>query len=145
MRLDPFLQLRYLAVDLVHRKVESGALIATGLVGADILQPVAEEMQRDLDHVQRLPPLLQVAVELDLGRRDQVEVIGESHHLLLNVSANLGRETVRSIVNRHFHFSRMVDRSCMLRKCRPALRLGDWRLMRLPGVWGTSDSEGACA
>ena len=114
MRRDPFFQLRDLADDLVHRQVERGAQVAADFVCADIGQPVAHNVQRDLDDVQRLPPLLYVSVELDLGRRDQVEVIGKPYHLPLNVSANLSREIVRSIVNGHFH-GRIFDRTRVIR------------------------------
>ena len=89
--------------------------VAAGFACADIGQPVAHDMQRDLDDVKRLPPLLQVAVELDFGRRDQVAVIGKPNHLLLNISPNLDREIVRSIVNSHFHFGRIFDRSRVIR------------------------------
>ena|ERR1700693_1893946 len=65
---DLFLQASELAVDLFHQQVEGRSLLATGFACAQIAKAVAHEMQRDLYDVQRLPSLLQVAVELDLGR-----------------------------------------------------------------------------
>jgi hypothetical protein len=85
-----FLQARDLAVDLLHQQVKSRQLIATDFAGAEIAQAVAHEAERHPYDVQRLPSLLQVAVELDLGRRDQVEVIRKPYHLTLDISSNLG-------------------------------------------------------
>src|SRR5450756_3243750 len=77
MGLDLLFQLRELTVELVDRQIKGGALLAAGLVGTQVGQPVTHQMQRDLDDLQGLPPLLQVAVELNLGRSDQVEMICE--------------------------------------------------------------------
>lgn len=65
---DLFLQASDLAVDLRHQQVKSRPLIVTGFACAQIAKAVAHEVQRDLYDVQRLPSLLQVTVELDLGR-----------------------------------------------------------------------------
>src|SRR5450759_1972642 len=77
MGLDLLFQLRELTVELCERQIKGGALLTARLVGTQVGQPVTQQMQRDLDDLQRLPPLFQVAVELNLGRPDQVEMIFE--------------------------------------------------------------------
>jgi hypothetical protein len=110
MRPDLSLQASDLAVDLRQHQVESRPLIATGFACTQIAKAVAHEVQRDLYDVQRLPSLPQGAVELDVGRRDQVDVIGKPDHLVLYIGPNLGREILRSIVNGDFRFGRILDR-----------------------------------
>ena len=121
MRLDPLFHSSELAVDLFDRPVKCRALIETGFARSQIAQAVAHEVQRDFDDVQRLSPLLQVAIKLDLGRRDQVEMIGKPRHLVLDMGADVAREAVRAIVNGHFHFGPIIDRLGVVSQCRPAL------------------------
>ena len=79
-------------------------MVAAGLAYTKSGQTVAPKVQDDLYDVKGLAPLFQVADELDLGRGDQVEVIGEPRHLHLHVGAKLSRKMVSSIVNGYFHF-----------------------------------------
>ena len=121
MRLDALFHPSELAVDLLDHPVKRRALIETGFARSQIAQAVAHEVQRDFDDVQRLSPLLQVAIKLDLGHRDQVEMIGKPRHLVLDMGAKVAREAVRAIVNGHFHFGPIIDRSGTVSQCRPAL------------------------
>lgn len=102
---DPLLEARQFTVELVDRQYKRGTLEPASLVGAEVGQPVTQQVKRDLYNLQRLPSLLQVAVELDLGRCDQIEVICERGHFRSGVAAEFRFDGVCPIVNGHFHNS----------------------------------------
>src|SRR5450759_256185 len=103
-------QLRELTVELVDRQIKGGALLAAGLVGPQVGQPVTHQMQRDLDDLQGLPSLLQVAVELNLGPPDPVEMVCERGYLVGGIDAKRRSDRVRPVVDVHFDTDRIVHR-----------------------------------
>lgn len=139
MLLDPFLQLRHLVADRRHRHVERDTRIAARLARPQPWQAVPKEVDVDLHHVERFRPLLQVADELDIGTRHQVDLIAKALQSLLSVSAELGLKLVRAVAYMYLHFTWIVRRSIADRQCRPTCGPRD----RQAGQVVAADQNGA--
>jgi len=103
MRRDALFQRRELAADLVNHQVNGRAEVATSLMGVQIRQAMANQMQVHFHNVQGIGSLLQISVELEFRPRDQVEPAYDGDQLPKGVPDVFRRDIVISVVNGYFH------------------------------------------